>query len=143
MLYDLSQELDRKRAAQRYDYLVSKEAVIELTEHVARTNSQNAYLHVLLGVLAMEFGETLEYVKQNYYKALVNPALYVQKKTDRFLGETVTLRSSRDLTKEEMTESIDRLKVWAADQGIYLPDTEDKALIARIEAEMKRNAKYL
>ena len=59
------------------------------------------------------------------------------------LGESVMLRSSRDLTKEEMTESIDRLKVWAADQGIYLPDAEDKALIARIEAEMRRNAKYL
>ena len=143
MLYDLSQELDRKRAQQRYDYLLQKGKVIELTEHVARTSSQNAYLHVLLGVLAMEFGETVDYVKENYYKALVNPAIYVQKKTDRFLGETVTLRSSRDLTKEEMTESIDRLKVWAAEQGIYLPDAEDKALIARIEAEMKRNAKYL
>jgi hypothetical protein len=33
--------------------------------------------------------------------------------------------------------------VWSAEQGIYLPDAEDKVLIARIEAEMKRNAKYL
>ena len=57
MLYDLSQEIDRKRAQQRYDYLLQKGKVIELTEHVARTNSQNAYLHVLLRVLAMEFGE--------------------------------------------------------------------------------------
>ena len=143
MLYDLSQELDRKRASLRYDYLNGKGAVIELTEHTVRTSSQNAYLHVLLGVLALEFGESLEYVKQNYYKVLVNPSLFVQTKDDRFLGETRMLRSSRDLTKEEMTESIDRLKVWAAEQGIYLPDAEDKSLIARIEAEMKRNAKYL
>lgn len=143
MLYDLSNELDRKRAAARWDFLMGKNAAVELTEHVSRTNSQNAYLHVLLGVLAMEFGERLEYVKQNYYKELVNPTLYVIKKEDKFMGDRIELRSSRDLTKEEMTESIDRLKVWASEQGIYLPDAEDKALIARIEAEMRRNAKYL
>lgn len=144
MLYDLSNELDRKRAAARWEFLMNKNAAVELTEHVCRTNSQNAYLHVLLGVLAMEFGETLEYVKQNYYKELVNPDLFVIKKEDKFMGERIQLRSSRDLTKEEMTESIDKLKVWASKEcGIYLPDAEDKALIARIEAEMRRNAKYL
>lgn len=143
MLYDLSNQLDRKRAAARWEFLMNKSAAVELTEHVSRTNSQNAYLHVLLGVLSMEFGERLEYVKQNYYKELVNPKLFVIKREDKFMGERVVLRSSRDLTKEEMTESIDRLKVWASEQGIYLPDAEDKALIARIEAEMRRNAKYL
>ena len=94
-------------------------------------------------MLAMEFGERIEYVKQNYYKELVNPTLFVTRKADRFLGERVELRSSRDLTKEEMTESIDRLKIWAAEQGIFLPNADEKAFIARIEAEMKRNAKYL
>ena len=74
---------------------------------------------------------------------LVNPELFVTRKDDRFLGQRVELRSSRDLTKEEMTESINRLKVWAAEQGIFLPDADEKAFIARIEAEMKRNAKYL
>lgn len=143
MLYDLSNQLDRKRAAARWEFLMNKSAAVELTEHVSRTNSQNAYLHVLLGMLAMEFGERIEYVKQNYYKELVNPELFVTRKDDRFLGQRVELRSSRDLTKEEMTESINRLKVWAAEQGIFLPDADEKAFIARIEAEMKRNAKYL
>ena len=101
MLYDLASDLDRQRATKRWEYLVQRKAVVDLTEHVQRTNSQNAYLHVLLGVLAMEFGERIEYVKQNYYKELVNPALFVMCKDDRFLGERVELRSSRDLTKEE------------------------------------------
>ena len=143
MLYDLASDLDRQRATKRWEYLLQRNAVVDLTEHVQRTNSQNAYLHVLLGLLAMEFGERIEYVKQNYYKELVNPALFVVRKDDRFLGERVELRSSRDLTKEEMTESIDRLKVWAAEQGIFLPNADEKEFLARIEAEMRRNAKYL
>lgn len=143
MLYDLHNELDRQRATKRWEYLLKRNAVVDLTEHVQRTNSQNAYLHVLLGLLAMEFGERIEYVKQNYYKELVNPGLFVLHKDDRFMGERVELRSSRDLTKEEMAESIDRLKVWAAEQGIFLPDADEKEFLARIEAEMKRNAKYL
>jgi len=143
MLYDLASDLDRQRATKRWEYLLQRNAVVDLTEHVQRTNSQNAYLHVLLGLLAMEFGERIDYVKQNYYKELVNPALFVVRKDDRFLGERVELRSSRDLTKEEMAESIDRLKVWAAEQGIFLPSADEKELLARIEAEMRRNAKYL
>ena len=143
MLYDLASELDRQRATKRWEYLLQRKAVVDLTEHVQRTNSQNAYLHVLLGLLAMEFGERIEYVKQNYYKELVNPALFVVRKDDRFMGQRVELRSSRDLTKEEMTESIDRLKVWAAEQGIFLPNADEKEFLARIEAEMRRNAKYL
>jgi len=143
MLYDLASDLDRQRATKRWEYLLQRNAVVDLTEHVQRTNSQNAYLHVLLGLLAMEFGERIEYVKQNYYKELVNPALFVMRKDDRFLGERVELRSSRDLTKEEMAESIDRLKVWAAEQGIFLPSADEKEFLARIEAEMRRNAKYL
>lgn len=143
MLYDLHNELDRQRATKRWEYLLQRNAVVDLTEHVQRTNSQNAYLHVLLGLLAMEFGERIEYVKQNYYKELVNPALFVVRKDDRFMGQRVELRSSRDLTKEEMTESIDRLKVWAAEQGIFLPNADEKEFLARIEAEMRRNAKYL
>ena len=143
MLYDLHNELDRQRATKRWEYLLQRNAVVDLTEHVQRTNSQNAYLHVLLGLLAMEFGERIEYVKQNYYKELVNPALFVVRKDDRFMGQRVELRSSRDLTKEEMTESIDRLKVWAAEQGILLPSADEKEFLARIEAEMRRNAKYL
>ena len=137
MLYDLASDLDRQRATKHWEYLLQRNAVVDLTEHVQRTGSQNAYLHVLLGLLAMEFGERIDYVKQNYYKELVNPALFVMRKDDRFLGERVELRSSRDLTKEEMAESIDRLKVWAAEQGIFLPNADEKAFIARIEAEMK------
>ena len=143
MLYDLNNDLDRQRAAKRWEYLTERKAVIELTEHVQRTNSQNAYLHVLLGLLAMEFGERIDYVKRNYYKELVNPSLFVLRKDDRFMGQRVELRSSRDLTKEEMAQSIDRLKVWAAEQGIFLPNSDDKDALARIEAELRRNAKYL
>ena len=53
------------------------------------------------------------------------------------------LRSSADLTKEEMSLAIDRFKKWAAEQGMYLPDPEDEALLSMIQVEMGKVRKYL
>jgi len=99
-------------------------------------------LHCLLGVVAMYVGESLEYVKQEIYKRMVNPELYVVEKDNKALGHIVTLRSSRDLNKEEMSLSIDRFRKWAAEQGIYTPSPDDLATISRINAEMSQ-AHYL
>ena len=53
------------------------------------------------------------------------------------------LRSSRDLTAEEMTESITRFKNWAAQQGVYIPEPEDAERLKDIELEMGRMKSYL
>ena len=71
--------------------------MIELTEHVARTNSQNAYLHVLLRVLAMEFGETVDYVKENTTRHWSTPRS--MREEDRPLPSETDVAPSRDLTR--------------------------------------------
>lgn len=143
MLYNLSNDLDRERAAVRWQSLVSKGAMVDLTERRQRTLSQNAYLHLLLGVLAMEFGERMEYCKSVIFKRVVNPELFVQRVNDRFAGETEILRSSRDLTTEEMTTAIDRLKVWASQQGIYLPDANEDEKLRQIEWQIAKVRDFL
>lgn len=144
MLYNLSTELDRQRFQAKCTALLNKGVVVELTEKTKRTRAQNSYLHLLLGVVAMETGNTLEYVKDEYFKALVNPSIFVREVEDTFLHKKArVLRSSADLSPEEMTTAIDRLKKWGAENGIYLPSPGDESLLQAIEAEMQRMKAYL
>lgn len=143
MQYDLSKTLDRERFKTRCNALYKKGCVVEMTERTFRTGQQNSYLHLLIGVVAMETGVTLDYAKMEYFKRLVNRDIFVRKVTDRLAGEIEVVRSSAELTKEEMTTAIDRLKRWGAENGIYLPNPEDRELLREIEIEMGRNRAYL
>lgn len=143
MIYDLARPLDRERAAARFAALNEKGSCIELSEKFGRTLHQNSYLHLLLGVVAMETGNTLADTKQHYFKWTVNPDLFVRRKTDA-LGNTVTtVRSSAELSTDEMATAITRLQKWAADNGIYLPRPEDTARLRDVEIEMGRMKSYL
>ena len=143
MIYNLADELCRKQVTARLHALLGKRCVVELTEKTLRTGSQNRYLHVLIGAVAMETGNTLEFTKEWYFKRLVNPFLFVIEKTDRIAGTVSVLRSTRDLTKEEMSTAIDRFRNWAAEQGMYLPSPDDESLIASVEYQMGRMREYL
>lgn len=144
MLYDLGNELSRQQFAARAAHLMEGKSIVELTEKRQRTGSQNRYLHVIIGLLAIETGNTLDYVKRNYYKYGCNKDLFLVTKPDPILGRDVPfLRSSRDLSKEEMSLSIDRFRTWAAQQGYYLPSPEDEALVAQAELEVERNRRWL
>ena len=68
MLYDLSSELQRESFLVRVEQLLTKRCVVELTEKTFRTRNQNSYLHLLLGVVAMETGNTLADVKEYYFR---------------------------------------------------------------------------
>ena len=143
MRYNLATELDLQRFDRRVDVLKKKGASVELTEPQQRTVGQNNYLHLLLGVIAMDTGNTVAHVKAWYYKRLVNPDLFVVEAKDPFLGDIEVLRSSKDLTKEEMSESIDRFKRWGNENGYYMPEPGDESLLQAIEAEMARLKMYL
>lgn len=143
MTYNLADELCRKQVTARLHALLDKRCVVELTEKTGRTGSQNRYLHVLIGAVAMETGNTLEFTKEWYFKRLVNPSLFVIEKTDRIAGTVSVLRSTRDLTKGEMSTAIDRFRNWAAEQGMYLPSPDDESLIASVEYQMGRMREYL
>ena len=143
MLYDLTSEMQRKSFLARVDYLLEKCSVAELTEKTFRTRNQNSYLHLLIGVVAMETGNTLEDAKTYYFKKVVNPDLFQVYVKDK-MGNTIDrLRSTAELTKEEMSMAIDRFKRWGAENGIYLPNPGDESLLRDIEIEMGRNRAYL
>lgn len=144
MLYDLSKAVDVERIRTKLEYDTRHGNLVSYERKVIRTKRQNSYMHLLLGAVAVETGNPLEYVKQEYFKALVNPALFVRQKEDAFLHQQRNvLRSSRDLTTEEMNLAIDRFKRWAAENGIYLPEPGDEERLREIALEMARQERYL
>lgn len=145
MTYNLTNPLDVQNAKTRLDFLVKRGCIIELTEKKQkRTLSQNAYLHLLLGYFASQTGNTLEWVKQQYYKKLCNPDIFIGEREDRFLGRVKYVRSSADLRTDEMNLSIERFRNWAASEaGIYLPDPTSEAEIAAMQIEVERYKTYL
>lgn len=145
-VYDLNTDIDRERFKRRVNRLYERRAVVECSEHKPkRTLQQNRYLHAILGEFAMQTGNTLQYVKAEYFKRLCNPEIFVIREYDKLAKRDVErLRSSRDVDTGEMTTAIDRFRNWAASEaGIDLPSPDDTDWIGYIEREMQHQKIWL
>lgn len=145
MIYDFGKQFDIERAKKRLDSLIERRAVVYITDKSRFTVSQNSYLHVCIGIVALETGVTLEYAKQKYFKRIANREMfYIGKFTDPVTGEECgKWRSTASLTKEEMTLALDRWRDWAARQGWYIPTPEEHAAILQAKIEMEKNKRWL
>ncbi len=145
MVYDTSNPLDNANFLQRAKKLAESGKIVELTEKKPkRSLPQNRYLHVILAYFGTQTGNTLAWVKERYYKVLINPDIFIRQKDDKFLGKTQYLRSSADLDTAEMSLSIERFRNWAAQEaGIYIPSADEAMLVQQMEIEIERNKEFL
>jgi len=145
MIYNTSNPLDKANFLLRTKKLAESGKIVELTEKKPRRSlPQNKYLHVILAYFGTQTGNTLEWVKQQYYKKLVNPDLFIREKEDKYLGKIKVLRSSADLDTAEMSLSIERFRNWAAQEaGIYIPSADEAILIQQMEIEIERSKEFL
>lgn len=144
MLYDLHNELHRNAFKARCNALYNKGGIVELTDRSRRTQAQNRYLHLILGWFAVEYGETVQYVKEEYFKRLVNADLFVTRRHDRWLGDVTVLRSTRELTTAEMSTAVDRFRDWSSrEAGIYLPEANEEEMLRSMEVEVNRMSRYI
>lgn len=145
MIYNTSNPLDKANFLLRAKKLAESGKVIELTEKKPRRSlPQNKYLHVILAYFGAQTGNTLEWVKHQYYKKLVNPDLFIREKEDKYLGRIKVLRSSADLDTSEFSLSIERFRNWAAQEaGIYIPSAYEAILIQQMEIEIERSKEFL
>lgn len=145
MIYDLNNILDKERFKRRCNQLYKAGEMVELSaKKKRRTIPQNAYLHLILGWFAMETGNRLEFVKQEYFKKHINPEIFVIEVDDAYLGKVQVLRSSRDIDTTQMTTAIDRFRTWASSEAdIYLPSPNEQDFLQEIEMEMIRQKEYL
>ena len=145
MIYNLSSPLDYANFLLRAKKLAESGVIVDLTEKKPRRSlSQSRYLHVLLAYFGTQTGNTLEWVKQQYYKKLVNPDLFIREKEDKYLGKIKVLRSSADLDTSEFSLSIERFRNWASQEAdIYLPSADEYIIIQQMEIEIERNKEFL
>ena len=145
MIYNTSNPLDKANFLLRAKKLAESGVIVDLIEKKPRRSlPQNKYLHVILAYFGTQTGNTTEWVKQQYYKKLVNPDLFIREKKDKYLGKIKVLRSSADLDTAEMSLSIERFRNWAAQEaGIYIPSADESILIQQMEIEIERNKEFL
>lgn len=142
----MSNVMDIESARTKLEGLVKRGVLIELSEKKPRRSlNQNNYLHLILAYFACRSGNTLDWVKMNYYKLECNRQLFVRERWDETLQKSVAyVRSTADLTTEEMSLSIDRFKDWSVQVAeIALPDADDEAQIAAAQVEVERNKRFL
>lgn len=141
MKYNLAGTQEQAQAYAYLAQLAEKKSIVEIKKvSPKRSLNQNSYLHLLLGGFGQHFGYTLEEAKAIYKE--LNSEIY--KYTREVRGKTHTFyRSSADLTKEEMTKSIDVLREWSDKAGYPLPTATDQEWLRQIENEIEKSSYYM
>lgn len=132
MKYDLSQAKDSSAAFAYLVKLTEQKALAEVVKiSPQRSLNQNAYLHLILAAFGDHFGYTAPEAKIVYKQ--LNKDLYYYKKKGRLFQ-----RSSTELTKEEMAQSIDYFMQKSAEQGYPLPPATDQAWLMSISNDIEK-----
>jgi hypothetical protein len=135
--YNLADKTELKAARNRVSYLARKGQRVRITKVVeGRSLAQNSYLHLIIAAYATQWGYTIDEAK-TFYKRVVNRDIYAYEKNGEWF-----LRSSKELNKEEMSNSIENFLEHAKDTGHPLPLATDKEWLLQIENEIERSKRY-
>lgn len=145
MIFNLDNEFEKQKFKEYCNTQYKKGGIVEVKrKHHQRSSSQNAYLHVILGYFASEFGYDLETVKYELFKKKCNSDIFKVERTNK-RGQRVTyLRSSRDLDTAEMTTAIERFRNWSsAVAGLYLPSPNEQDALIFAQQQIEAYEQYL
>lgn len=84
-------------------------------DNTGKTNSQNAYFHLIVSLIADETGESFDYVK-TFLKDHFGFYSYVSKSDEA--GRFKVYESVATMTKKRLNELIDKAYMFAVDNGI-------------------------
>ncbi len=145
MLLNLKNEYDKEKFKQYANRLYEKGALVEISEKKPlRSLAQNNYLHLIIGYFACRYGCDMDYAKFWFFKNIANPEIFVRERQNK-AGKTVKyVRSSSDLTVDEMTVAITRFRNWSVQEAdIYLPSANEEEALIYCRQEMDRNKEYI
>ena len=145
MLFDLKNEYQIPKFKEYVNRLYAERAVVEVKKKTpGRSLSQNAYLHLLLGYFASQYGCSMDEVKVDFYKRECNRDIYEQRRVNKQGKEVVVLRSSADLSTAELTLSIERFRNWSTSvAGIYLPTANEHQMLIYAQQEIDRAKEFI
>lgn len=137
MKLNLNNSFDKNKAIVYFNKLIDKKAKIELSEiKETRSLSANAYMHVCIALMSIEWGNTLEEQKTDLKRAC--NFMHYEKKGKRYLKLT------RDLDVRQCMEFIEFIRNYASVEGLYIPTSEEYLYNKfEIDREIERNKEYL
>lgn len=158
MLFDMLNPLDVQKFKEKTEAFIEKakklkegdhngkNLILELKEKQApKTIQQNAYLWVTITYVALELGYTKIYVENMLKEACRD--IFLQRRQDKRGNWFEYYRSISTLTKEEMSDCIDKwLHHCAIEFGIVIPTPDDYYYIrfmTRVEQEAEQAKEFL
>ncbi len=141
MIYNARKIEDVELAQKRFNDFIGGRKRFELTEKKGnKTPNQNRYLHLILGWFALEYGETLEYVKQEIFKKEINREIFKTEYINKKTGEVrEDWRSWADLNTREAALAITRFRNWSSNTAdIYLPEANELEFLRSIEEQLSK-----
>lgn len=142
MIYDLSKKTDIEKLRAKLNYFAKKEKKVELKQYSGiRSVQHNRYLHLILNAFAVEYGERMNYVKQEIFKKIVNPDIFKTTFVNQKTGEErEDWRSTAELTDLELSKAIERFKDYAVtEMGLLLPDSDNLRELENLDMHIKNN----
>jgi hypothetical protein len=118
MIYNTSKEDEAKNALIKLELLISRGVIVEVKEKKkVRSISQNSYLHVIITICAIEYGCSLDEMKQllKYWKRLY-----------KVKGKAIIYDQTSKMNSEELTGFIEWIRTRVAQMlDIYIPTSEE------------------
>lgn len=137
MIFNTSNTEELRKATEYLNQIArlgKKVKVERVAEH--RSLNQNSYLHLILAYFGSEVGYTLEEAKTLYKR--VNSDIYLYEKNGAKF-----LKSSADLSKEDMMKSIDRFMQYSEEQGVPLPKSDNQDFLDLATNTVEAHKNYL
>ncbi len=137
MIFNLANQQDLAKAREYLNQIArlgKRVEIVRKAEH--RTLPQNAYLHLILGYFGTQTGYTLSEAKVLYKR--LNPDLYLYEKNGAKF-----MRSSADLSKEDMTKTIERFMEYSEGKGISLPRANNQEFLDLATNTVEAQKSYL
>lgn len=134
MRYNLAepQELDELSQFISANAILGKTVDIKVVRQ-QRSLRANAYCHLLLGICGNEWGYSIPEIK-TIWKRDIASSVFVYFKNDQPF-----VRSSADLDSKEMTNAIELLKKYAAEQSLVLPEPNEEDKLRYYERQIANN----
>lgn len=143
MKYDLTNLVDINKFNQKVKELIDKKEFVELKSIKQRTLRQNNYLHLILSYYAVHFGYSLEYVKRDIFKVLVNPSIFLVEKVTKD-GEIYTdVLSTSTIDKSDLATAITRFQNHSSNGGLRLPEPNDLVYHREIMKLIEENKEFI
>jgi len=137
MIFNLADVHEIAKAREYLNQIARLGKRVEITRKAEqRSLPQNSYLHLLLQYYGTEVGYTLDEAKTLYKR--LNANLYVYEKNGQKF-----LKSSADLSVEDMAITVDKFIEYAESNGIPMPRADNQDFLDLATNSVEAHKKYL